>query len=244
MVKGKNSFARLEILAKSEAEYENIAFIIDREDFLADFYKIKGKLEKIKAKAIGKRNLLKKYHYNISKASMYLITKYGLSGDIFTGLYFELSGHGIGIGNEEESRLVSGRRIKELLDMGVRPEFDGLIFVSLDRFVTREQWLKYYDDYISDSGNPDTRSRIVRDRDWYWLHKKKGNSYEKIAEKEEIHGYQTITTSGVSKAIKAYRKKLNEKIKITPLTKVEIRKFIEKLPKRISMKELDDFQPQ
>jgi hypothetical protein len=114
------------------------------------------------------------------------------------------------IGGSGSGRILSGKDIKKIMGISpeIKTELDEDDFIQLNRLMTKEQLLSLYKSYKAKIKTSDTRSNIVRDRDWYWLNKE-GNSYGKIWKMElKKKKGERITQDGVARAIQKYKEKL------------------------------------
>ncbi len=186
--------------------FAEIAFIVDGIEFSKD---LSESIEKVKefSKGHSPDSLKRKL---VNELAIYLCSKYDLGDDMLLQLALIILDEKIEVGNLSGGRILSGKNIKKIMGIAeeIKTELDAYDFIQLDRLTTKEQLLNLYKDYRKKIPKSDTRGRIVRDRDWYWLHKE-GNSYQEILEMEQKkENGEKITKEGITRAVKRYEKKL------------------------------------
>jgi len=206
----------VEINIKDNRKFGEVAFLVDREDFIKDLIRARKELGIKGLNTYGSdigwsrskesivNGLLKNYHKDLSFRSV-------LIDAVFYGKVEESK-----ISDNAYCTIIYPHEVMSDLKRGIAYPELAIIFspnTKLEEIkeVYKTQASKLIGEYNknvlkSKRKTPDTISNIKRDRKWYWQHVN-GSSYQKIWEATKVKD-RPHDREGVIKAVMQYRKRL------------------------------------
>lgn len=226
------SMKPITIEIKDNWVFGEVAFLVDRDNFLKDVGKVRKELGIAKLMTLSEMiNWLRKERKELDEGLLSRRQSYAIANELRkkhrrspTFFHPIMSAIFCGVVTEDDfpsipfCRLIYPKMLPidvYTLSGGFEPRIAIIIspetkldeVIQVFRTEVPKVVEKYKKDVLKSKRPPlDTISNIRRDRGWYWL-KKKGLSYEDIR-KRAVSGGEHISRDGVIKAIKQYRERL------------------------------------